>query len=99
MPSSNSGQRRQRAHIEDLAYSGMSQAEIAEKYDRSLAGIEQFADRWAEVIHRARVHRYAELRQIMHMADVIELVGKETLLDALIEAQWMNRTWGDPGLN
>jgi transposase len=39
---------RHRALVEDIAYSGMSAQEIAEKYGLSLEGIPQFSSTWAK---------------------------------------------------
>jgi hypothetical protein len=39
---------RHRALVEDIAYSGMSAQEIAEKYGLSLEGIQQFSSTWAK---------------------------------------------------
>jgi transposase len=39
---------RHRALVEDIAYSGMSAQEIAEKYGLSQEGIQQFSSTWAK---------------------------------------------------
>ena len=58
---------RHRALVEDIAYSGMSAQEIAEKYGLSLEGIQQFSSSWAkdEVATERKVPRWMAWRSMM----------------------------------
>jgi hypothetical protein len=78
---------RHRAIVEDLAYSGLSHQAIADKYGMEVEQVPRFAATWADLIHMARWDRYQELKHLQLMAEVIELVGRDALLGALITAQ------------
>jgi hypothetical protein len=60
--------KRLRAIIEDLAYGGLSNQEIAEKYGMEVKQVPVFAATWAEVIDMARWNHYQELKHLLLMA-------------------------------
>jgi hypothetical protein len=91
--------KRHRAIVEDLAYGGLSRQQIADKYGMEPEAVDYFAASCAGVIRMARWERYRELQHRMLMAEIIELVGRDALLGALVTAQEMSPYRGSPELN
>jgi hypothetical protein len=94
--------KRLRAIIEDLAYSGLSHQEIADKYGMELRQVPVFAESWAEAIDMARWNRYDELRHQLLMGEVqetMQLVARERELWRKILTQNASVNWSRPDLN
>jgi hypothetical protein len=96
--------KRLRAIIEDLAYSGMSHQEIADKYGQEVEveHVLVFAAAWAEIIDMARLNRYDELRHAVLMGEVeetLQMVARERELWRKILDQNAGVNWSRPDLN